>query len=63
MATHLTSIAAFLVAAVFPAKLNGEGPAMNNVLRFDEVGIGDIASVGGKNASLGDLLLYLPGSA
>ena len=34
---------------------------MNNVLRFDEVGIGDIASVGGKNASLGEMVRALAG--
>ena len=34
---------------------------MNNVLRFDEVGIGDIALVGGKNASLGEMVRALAG--
>jgi len=34
---------------------------MNNVLRFDEVGIGDVALVGGKNASLGEMVQALAG--
>ena len=29
---------------------------MTNVLRFDKVGIGEIASVGGKSASLGEMV-------
>ena len=34
---------------------------MKNVLRFDDVGIGDVASVGGKNASLGEMVRALAG--
>ncbi len=32
---------------------------MTNILRFDEIGMGDLARVGGKNASLGEMVSHL----
>jgi pyruvate,water dikinase len=32
---------------------------MTNILRFDEIGMNDLAQVGGKNASLGEMVSHL----
>ena len=32
---------------------------MTNILRFDEIGMSDLAHVGGKNASLGEMVSHL----
>ncbi len=32
---------------------------MTNILRFDEIGMSDLAQVGGKNASLGEMVSHL----
>ena len=39
--------------------LRVKGDAMTSILWFDEIGMGDVSQVGGKNASLGEMVSHL----